>query len=460
MPDPQPPPQQAPTSPGDLPGPTRPRPWRTEGLPKGQPAKQRPAWAGWAPWLVGYGLLFGLLTLQDRFAGPQAVPYTEFKAQVASQNVKEVFARGNTIQGALKQREARCPSQKDGHATSSSRPSGRRSRRTTCLSELGVERGDRAGDADRPGARLPDEPADVVGAAAAAVRVLLSGCSSASRRPWAAAGRAVRRRRDAQARRPRDRARQLRGRRGHRRGRGRDQRGRRLPEEPGQVPAPGRPRAQGRAAGRRPGHRQDPAGPGDRGRGQRALLQRERLGVHRDDRRRGGQPGARAVRRGPQGRPRDHLHRRDRHHRALPRGRALDRRPRRARADAEPDPDRDGRLLRPRGRRRAGRHQPARRARSRAAAARPVRPHDHGAPAGPQGPGRDPGRPHPPGAAGRRRGPGRHRRIHPGHDRRGPRQPGQRGGAARRPPRARTPSRNATWPTRWRRSSSAPPATS
>jgi cell division protease FtsH len=52
---------------------------------------------------VGYGVLFGILTLQDRFAGPQAVPYTEFKIQVSTQNVKEVFARGNTIQGALKQ---------------------------------------------------------------------------------------------------------------------------------------------------------------------------------------------------------------------------------------------------------------------------------------------------------------------------------------------------------------------
>jgi cell division protease FtsH len=72
-------------------------------MPKGPPGKPRPAWAGWAPWLVGYAVLFGLLTLQDRFAGPSPVPYTEFKSQVASQNVKEVFARGNTIQGALKQ---------------------------------------------------------------------------------------------------------------------------------------------------------------------------------------------------------------------------------------------------------------------------------------------------------------------------------------------------------------------
>ncbi|MET0554933.1 MAG: ATP-dependent zinc metalloprotease FtsH [Vicinamibacteria bacterium] len=102
MPEPQAPPPPIPPREGEASDPNRPKPWRTEGLPKG-PGKQRPAWAGWAPWVVGYGLLFGLLTLQDRFAGPEAVPYTEFKAQVAGQNVQEVFARGNTIQGALKQ---------------------------------------------------------------------------------------------------------------------------------------------------------------------------------------------------------------------------------------------------------------------------------------------------------------------------------------------------------------------
>jgi cell division protease FtsH len=83
-------------------------------MPKGQPKDKRPSWAGWAPWLVGYGVLFGLLTLQDRFAGPSPVPYTEFKAQVASQNVKEVFARGNTIQGALKQPKPAVDAKKDG----------------------------------------------------------------------------------------------------------------------------------------------------------------------------------------------------------------------------------------------------------------------------------------------------------------------------------------------------------
>ena len=53
-------------------------------------------------WIVGYAVLFGMLNLQDRLSGPQAVPYTEFKGQVAAKNVTEVFAKGDTIEGALK----------------------------------------------------------------------------------------------------------------------------------------------------------------------------------------------------------------------------------------------------------------------------------------------------------------------------------------------------------------------
>jgi cell division protease FtsH len=44
-----------------------------------------------------------MLTLQDRLSGPQPVPYTEFKTQVTNTNVGEVFARGNSIEGQLKQ---------------------------------------------------------------------------------------------------------------------------------------------------------------------------------------------------------------------------------------------------------------------------------------------------------------------------------------------------------------------
>jgi cell division protease FtsH len=78
------------------------RPWRTEGLPEGKPQRARPRWGILGVFLVGYLVLFGLLTVQDRLNGPSAVSYTEFKAQVARKNVKEIFSRGDTIEGALK----------------------------------------------------------------------------------------------------------------------------------------------------------------------------------------------------------------------------------------------------------------------------------------------------------------------------------------------------------------------
>ena len=78
------------------------QPWRAEGLPKGEPPKQRPRWFTAAGWLLGYLLLFGLLTVQDRLSGPQPVPYTEFKRQVADKNIQELFARGDSIEGQLK----------------------------------------------------------------------------------------------------------------------------------------------------------------------------------------------------------------------------------------------------------------------------------------------------------------------------------------------------------------------
>ena len=88
------------------------RPWRTEGLPKGQPPKPRRRWITAAIWLVGYLLVFGLFTIQDRFSGPDVVPYTEFKSQVANKNVAEVFARGDSIEGQLR-KAAPLPGQQD-----------------------------------------------------------------------------------------------------------------------------------------------------------------------------------------------------------------------------------------------------------------------------------------------------------------------------------------------------------
>jgi cell division protease FtsH len=63
-------------------------------------------------WAVGYLLLFAVLMVQDRLAGPQPVPYTEFKNQVVSHNVSTLFARGNSIQGELK-KAAAVPGQQD-----------------------------------------------------------------------------------------------------------------------------------------------------------------------------------------------------------------------------------------------------------------------------------------------------------------------------------------------------------
>jgi cell division protease FtsH len=80
-----------------------PPPWRTEGLPGGEPGKRRPRWRRVAVWLGGSLLLFATFTLQERLSEPDAVAYTEFKRQVAARNIAEVFARGDSIEGGLKQ---------------------------------------------------------------------------------------------------------------------------------------------------------------------------------------------------------------------------------------------------------------------------------------------------------------------------------------------------------------------
>ncbi|HOQ61465.1 MAG TPA: AAA family ATPase, partial [Vicinamibacterales bacterium] len=92
--------REQPAADGSAPPP--PKPWRTEGLPAGKAPEKRPRWVTAAVWMAVYLAFFGVLTLQDRVSGPQAIPYTEFKFQVAAKNVGEVFARGDSIQGALK----------------------------------------------------------------------------------------------------------------------------------------------------------------------------------------------------------------------------------------------------------------------------------------------------------------------------------------------------------------------
>ncbi len=114
-------------------------------------------------------------------------------------------------------------------------------------------------------------------------------------------------------------------------------------KDPEKFPAPRRPGAQGRAAGRPARHRQDAAGPGRGRRGGRAVLQHQRLGIHPDVRRRRRQPGARHVQDRQGKRPVPAVHRRDRRRRPHARSRRR-RRLRRTRADAQPDPQRNGRL--------------------------------------------------------------------------------------------------------------------
>jgi cell division protease FtsH len=83
------------------------KPWRTEGLPTGQgdgDKPRRPRWWRWVAWIVGgYLVLFLITTMQDQLSGgEQTVAYTDFTTQVQKGNVAEVFARGDTIEGRLK----------------------------------------------------------------------------------------------------------------------------------------------------------------------------------------------------------------------------------------------------------------------------------------------------------------------------------------------------------------------
>ena len=157
-----------------------------------------------------------------------------------------------------------------------------------------------------------------------------------------------------------------------------DRRGRRLPEEPREVQGDRRAHPEGCAARRSAGHRQDPHRPRGRRRGRRAVRVGDRLRLHGDVRRRRRGARARPLPDRPQAGAGDHLRRRDRldrpQARRRPRWRA-----RRARADAEPDARRDGRLRGDRGHRDDGGDQPPRRPRPRAAPPRSLRPPDHGA---------------------------------------------------------------------------------
>ena len=89
----------------------RPRPWRTEGLPRAQKdVPPRPGWGRFVLGLLLYLVFFGVVSVQDWLGGPETVSYTEFKTQVAAKNVQEVFTRGDSIQGQLR-KPAKLPGQ-------------------------------------------------------------------------------------------------------------------------------------------------------------------------------------------------------------------------------------------------------------------------------------------------------------------------------------------------------------
>ena len=82
------------------------RPWRTEGLPPGSPGGPPKEPTNW--WRIAaqampiFAIAFALLTMQDRVTGLATISYSEFVKQVDAGNVTEVFAKGESIQGTLK----------------------------------------------------------------------------------------------------------------------------------------------------------------------------------------------------------------------------------------------------------------------------------------------------------------------------------------------------------------------
>ena len=91
-----------------------PQPWRTEGLREadkdkvgsGKDGRMPPNWLKLLrTMLLTYLAVFIVFWLLDIGQNPSPTPvsYTEFKAQVAARNVAEIYAKGNTIQGTLRE---------------------------------------------------------------------------------------------------------------------------------------------------------------------------------------------------------------------------------------------------------------------------------------------------------------------------------------------------------------------
>ena len=170
------------------------------------------------------------------------------------------------------------------------------------------------------------------------------------------------------------------------RGEGKPLRDSRLPARPEQIQGNRRVDAEGHTARWPSGYGQDDAREGRRGRGERALLLDIGLRIRRDVRRHGRREGARPLQAGEGESALHRIHRRNRRDRPAPRRARHGQR--RARADAEPAADRDGRLRGQQRRHDTRRDQQARVARPRADAPgqiRPPRPRRAARPQGPRG---------------------------------------------------------------------------
>ncbi|MGI5950886.1 MAG: ATP-dependent metallopeptidase FtsH/Yme1/Tma family protein, partial [Brooklawnia sp.] len=84
-----------------------PKPWRTEGLGNASGGDMPPTRFNWRGFLI-WGLLLYLLTFMGssiftQFTNPTAtIPYTEFVQQVQNENISEIYAKGDTIEGRLR----------------------------------------------------------------------------------------------------------------------------------------------------------------------------------------------------------------------------------------------------------------------------------------------------------------------------------------------------------------------
>ncbi|WP_143765185.1 ATP-dependent metallopeptidase FtsH/Yme1/Tma family protein [Catenulispora acidiphila] len=90
------------------------QPWRAEGRPPEKPGPPNKPQrgpnvpGGWPRLLLTMLLVFLvtdlLLSLFNAGASSSKVPYTEFTKQVAANNVKDVYSKGDAIQGDLKEK--------------------------------------------------------------------------------------------------------------------------------------------------------------------------------------------------------------------------------------------------------------------------------------------------------------------------------------------------------------------